>query len=173
MNTISMDTHDIIFSFLRPDEYRSLNKYHYEKSKEKIAWASAVIKRSIVSYYTQIKTINKPIKVKIGNSNYSFYKLINSSPVYSKIYVKKFYPRKLISGALVFYISNVNRYDYELEDKDLIKMLVFTIFYMKESSLHKLNEVLRILPKKNYTNLYKCFVKYKVLNSKAPFLNYR
>ncbi len=169
MNTISTDSYDMIFSFLRPDEYRYLSKYDYLKSKEKIASSADIIKRNLLRYHIQIKTINKPIHIKSRGIDFSFYKLLNSAPVYCKIYVKKFYPRKLISGALVFYVSNINRYDYELDDSELVKMLIFTVFYLKADNSHKLDEVLRILPKKYYTNLYKCFVKYKVLNSTNRF----
>lgn len=166
MDLIAEDSRNIIINFLRPIEYAYLNKYYYDKSKEIMERSSLIITRNVRAYFIQIKTINNPVNIK-KNNGVVIYKLINSTPVYISIYLRKFYPKKITNGALVFYVSNLNRYDYEIDDNDLIKILVFVIFYMDVEVSIKLSEVLRILPKKYYLSLYNCFIKYKILNYKS------
>lgn len=167
LDEIPIECNNNIIKFLRPIEYAYLNKYYNAKSKEISNRASCIIFRNVYAYFTQIKTINHPIRTQTRFDGIIIYNLINSTPFYISIYLKKFYPRKLINGALIFYVSNINRYNYEVEDNDLIKMLVFISFYMSAENYIKISEVLRILPKKYYLSLYKCFNKYKLLNNSS------
>ena len=95
--------------------------------------------------------------VKLGflaNSTYN--------PVYCKIYLIKFYPRSLLKKSLIFYAININRYEMQYEE-DILKMIIFIVFYMQSEEIIKLKELLRILPKKNYINMYESFIKFSVL----------
>jgi hypothetical protein len=167
MNLLSLEENDIILSYLKPSDYEGIDKFLNEHSKDRKNKYSNIIIRNFRSFIIQKKIITKKLPVTNLNSgiysNYNVYRQLSNCPLYSKIYLKKFYPRKLISGALIFYASNINRYELEFEENDILKMIIFTVFYMKADCIDKLNEILRLLPKNKYIKLYEAFIKFKVL----------
>lgn len=168
MNNLSVEELDNILSYLSPKTYKCVSKYYNNHANERLNKYASIISKNIKCFFIQKKIItsmNSSIELNRSRGLYGAFRQINMmtyNPVYCKIYLIKFYPRSLLKRSLIFYASNINRYEMQYEE-DILKMIIFIVFYMQSEEIIKLKELLRILPKKNYINMYESFIKFSVL----------
>lgn len=127
----------------------------------------------------ELKYINKKIelirKEKIKNSSliinkyiYNFIKAKFNIPVNNvkdlRIYTKKYFPYKLREASIVFYISNIHRYQVDNISEELFNTINFIIFIMNDISINiRFSQLIDILDNNQFYNFYESILKFKII----------
>lgn len=140
------DLVNYIFEYTGINELKYINKKIENIRKQKINKAALIINKYIYKF----------IKSKKSSLDLSTSEL--------RVYVKKYYPYKLRETAIIFYVSNIYRYNYDDISQELFNMINLLTFMMDDVPINdRFFQLIDLLDNKQFNSFYDSIIKFNVI----------